>query len=418
MTDRVSFDVQSGGGVWQTGGPGLSFQSRLLWVMKTRLPWDRSAPFSATELVDMIKAGVTFTGDPSPAASQPWYVISRSYLSDLVNGNSTNPGLDVLRAFSEFFQINAGFFAGDGDTYVEKSAYLADPPAVIQPGQDGADVRSMPRGRESRGHSAVSLEISEFFKQLRHTASRVMVLGAQAGEGRATGVTQVEVAAALRAAGHPVSLGRWQKLERGNASVRWSAALVAAVAALFQLPAAENLILHSLTLGHEPRELQAVEDASSANQLHLDSSTDPGYVEDDEWMLRAFNRAMVTCFPFVQEPRFNIMIFTMRDPRAPDVMVDWEGIWVPRMLAQLRTALYLAQTNNPELHRRLAAVVSECVKSPIIKRMWKEDAAYQLGAMGDVRRLMVGKEVVTMRLWAGEPLRQTGWRLIGLHPIR
>jgi hypothetical protein len=256
-----------------------------------------------------------------------------------------------------------------------------------------------------------------FLRQLREKADRAAVLGAggAARRGRRRGVTQAEVASALRAWGHKVSLGWFQKLESGTA--RWTEPLVAAYSYLMQLPAAESTILYKLTLGYEPQVLAALDEASAANQAHIDDVPyAPAYIEDDAWQVRQRNDTMASWFPALR-PGANVMVWALTDPVARIQLVDWATRWGAPMLAQLRTAWYLAEG---ELKSRLEAVIDTCLLgSPDVERLWREDnARYHLGAMGDVRRLdLPATGLITVRLWAAEPIGKKGWRAISMHRI-
>jgi hypothetical protein len=260
-------------------------------------------------------------------------------------------------------------------------------------------------------------ESSRFFKRIRENADRIAVLGPAVAARRhqQCGVTQAEVAAALRARGLSVSLGWWQKLEAGSA--KWTEPLVAAYSALLQLPAAEDSILHTLTLGYEPRVRKAIRDAATANQAHLDAVPyDPVYVEDDAWQVRQGNAVWADWFPALK-PGTNVMVWCLTDPLARRQLVDWETSWGSPMLAQLRTALYKSE-RDLELRTRLQAMIDTCRRgSPDVQRLWEQDAArFHLGAMGDVRRLDLPQTgLITVRLWAAEPIGSLGWRMIGLH---
>jgi hypothetical protein len=198
---------------------------------------------------------------------------------------------------------------------------------------------------------------------------------------------------------------------------RWTEPLAAAYCGLMRLPPAENAIVFRITLGYETRQQKTYDDAASANQLHLDSVLySPAYVEDDAWQVRQTNSSMRSYFTALR-PGANVMIWALTDRTARVQLVDWEEVWGPRMFAQLRTALYLAR-GDLELEGRLEAVIDRCREDPDVERFWQENAEFHLGAMGDVRRIDVpATGLITVRLWAAEPIGHQGWRMISMHRV-
>ncbi len=111
----------------------------------------------------------------------------------------------------------------------------------------------------------------------------------------------------------------------------------------------------------EPRQQQSYEAVALANQLHLDSSQDsPAYFEDDAEQVRQTNAAMREVFP-VPTVGVNVIVWALTSLEARTQLVDWDMVWGPRVVAELRTAFLLAR-NNGEFDRfaQIQAVIDAC----------------------------------------------------------
>ncbi|MDH6284557.1 helix-turn-helix domain-containing protein [Prescottella agglutinans] len=86
-----------------------SFAERLRHLFETVHPKDRG-PYTQTEIVDMLR----FSGSK----------MTTGYMSQLLNGKRTSPGLEVVRDICRVFRVPMDYF-GDEETYEEIKQQIA-----------------------------------------------------------------------------------------------------------------------------------------------------------------------------------------------------------------------------------------------------------------------------------------------------
>lgn len=132
------------------------------------------------------------------------------------------------------------------------------------------------------------------------------------------------------------------------------------------------------------------------------------YVNDASWNLLAHNEPFADLFPDRRVPR-NTMRWMLLDPVARGMLLEWETIWAPLVLPQLRAAI----AGRPE-DATLQQIAKEALGDPVLARLWEAGGAhiYPDGDERPIHHAVHGPGHVT--LCAGEPLGAPGARLIFL----
>jgi hypothetical protein len=211
------------------------------------------------------------------------------------------------------------------------------------------------------------------------------------------------------------SLHHYRKLEQGKIR-NYGAGFLNRVARTLQLDADETTMLFMLATGHPPFDPPPIPsfDITPGVRRFLDAQPWPAYVKTTAWDLVAWNDVAQQWFPSVDPPSTNLVMWTFTDPQAREQLRDWETVWAPGLIGQLR----FAQARMPD-DNRLAEVIAAIRKADkTARRLWDEPvaAAHADGALRKVQRpgIATPQQVEVVSL---EPMRASGIRLMQLIPV-
>lgn len=147
-------------------------------------------------------------------------------------------------------------------------------------------------------------------------------------------------------------------------------------------------------------------------QEAVDGIRHMAYVNDASWNLLACNAPFRELFPDGRIPQ-NTMRWMLLDPIARDMLLDWDTVWAPLVLPQLRAAIAVRPDDVV-----LKEIAEDALADPVLARLWETGGAH-IHPDGDERPIhhaVHGPGHVTM--CAAEPLGAPGGRLIFLvyHP--
>ncbi|CAM5642743.1 hypothetical protein SAVIM338S_06315 [Streptomyces avidinii] len=182
---------------------------------------------------------------------------------------------------------------------------------------------------------------------------------------------------------------RWYgELERG-ASPRLKRAKIDQLAEALLLDEDQRETLYLYTDGASPP--RAVTPPGHTPGLHplqllLDHQMPrPAYLSDVAWNIVGFNRAMAQWFPWVLEPRANLMRWALLHPDAREQYVGWED-HARIYLAMLRMAL-VRHDRLPEL----TALLNELLADSDCRRIWENKPELVSNRDGHVFRLHISR---------------------------
>ena len=208
------------------------------------------------------------------------------------------------------------------------------------------------------------------------------------------------------------SAEHYRHLERGNKDgTDYSAEVLDMVASALRLSVEEREILYQLAVGHPPHPAPHGEFAVDPDQARfIDACTFPVYVEDETWNVVAFNTAMLGWFPWLRVG-MNVARWVLTYPEARLVLPDWEHVWAPGMVRQLRTA-QARQPHNQRLAELRAEIMAQC---PEAATMSHEVLVH---GDGDRRQVRIATgEVVTVTMLVWNPARHPEARMTAFLPL-
>ena len=213
-----------------------------------------------------------------------------------------------------------------------------------------------------------------------------------------------------------VSQQWYGRLERGDREQNYSDPFLDRVSYTLRLNADERRVLFMLAAGHEPpaRPVTAAAQVSSSMRKVLEAQPWPAWVSDPGWEALALNSASFRWFPHMQWET-NIMRWTFAYPESRMQLVDWDTVWAPLMLAQMRAA----NAKWPH-HERLKQIIAESLAvNETAKRLWDEDPMVYVHPDGDHRSLWLpyAQEPTKVELVAWAPMRNDDLRVVMLIPI-
>jgi hypothetical protein len=156
------------------------------------------------------------------------------------------------------------------------------------------------------------------------------------------------------------------------------------VAGALRLNSHERTVLYHLATGREPRPRpqppQQV--VSRAVRGILDAQPWPACVADLSWEMLSTNQALEDWLPVTRWER-NVMRWALKYPEVRAQLVDWETVWAPVMLAQMRAA----KAKYPD-NQALTDLVEECLAAnDFARELWDKQPAVAVHPDGNQRRL-------------------------------
>ncbi|GIH02889.1 hypothetical protein Rhe02_09560 [Rhizocola hellebori] len=223
-------------------------------------------------------------------------------------------------------------------------------------------------------------------------------------------VTQEEAAVLCgRAVSH------YGNLERGRIDLNYSDEVLDTVADVLQLGETSRRVLYLLATGREPKPAPyAATRVNTAVQAKLACQPWPAYVLDPLWNVVEYNEGTLQWFPHVAtEP--NVMRALTCLPQLRRQLLDWNDIWLPRAIAQLK-----GQLAWPEHDERLDQLVADILNRCPQARHWMyHDVTVWMYEDGQVRRMMVpgADRPTTVVLSSDTPASNPGTRHVSIVPV-
>jgi transcriptional regulator with XRE-family HTH domain len=223
-------------------------------------------------------------------------------------------------------------------------------------------------------------------------------------------VSQEEVAALAG-----ISAPWYGYLERGDVSRRYSTDILDRVAFVLRLSDDERRVLHLLATAQEPpaKELGAEVEISPALQATLSCQPWPAWISDPSWRRIALNSATHAWFPHTLRED-NVMRWVFKYPASRVQLCNWETVWAPRMLAQMRAAL----AKWPD-DQGLQQIVAESLEvNDFARHWWSTSHEVVQHPDGDRRELYLPNagEPTKVEIVAKTPMRYPDLRLVEVVP--
>lgn len=257
---------------------------------------------------------------------------------------------------------------------------------------------------------ASRVELRHLMRSWRLRLDPKSIPGLSVRGGRGRPVSQAEMAQLVG-----VSSLWYGRLERGEREPNYSEDFLDRVAAALRLDYNEHNVLFLLATGREPvpKVYASTPSISPAVQRVLDEMPFPAWCSDPAWDVVALNQATYEWLPHMRYER-NVMRWVWCYPDAMVQLVDWQSVWSPRMLAQMR----VANARWPQ-NERLKQIIAEALEvNDYAREAWDNEPMVQVHPDGDVRRLRVPflEDPVEVELVALAPMRDPDLRLIMLVP--
>ncbi|MEW1633535.1 helix-turn-helix transcriptional regulator [Streptomyces sp. NPDC093801] len=199
---------------------------------------------------------------------------------------------------------------------------------------------------------------------------------------QAAGITQAPVAKALG-----MGVRTYRNVEKGAVPPRFTKPQCEALADLLGLDKSERhaLLLYNIgtTLDGDPQ-IDASPELRRALRLLIDRQMpSPTYLTDRNWNILAYNAAMAEWWPWVMEPRANLMRWALTNPEARTQYHEWEM----HAAAYVRL-LKFAQATHKD-NAELVDLIAEVRQNPDVERIWRTEADLEADRDGHVFRMII-----------------------------
>lgn len=199
---------------------------------------------------------------------------------------------------------------------------------------------------------------------------------------QAAGITQAPVAKALG-----MGVRTYRNVEKGAVPPRFTKPQCEALADLLGLDKSERhaLLLYNIgtTLDGDPQ-IDASPELRRALRLLIDRQMpSPTYLTDRNWNILAYNAAMAEWWPWVMEPRANLMRWALTNPEARTQYHGWEM----HAAAYVRL-LKFAQATHKD-NAELVDLIAEVRRNPDVEWIWRREADLEADRDGHVFRMII-----------------------------
>ncbi|MER5439086.1 helix-turn-helix transcriptional regulator [Streptomyces sp. NPDC002790] len=243
--------------------------------------------------------------------------------------------------------------------------------AAKEPDSDGTgDAEAVPDGTgdaeavpDRVGDAEAEISSEEVVGQL---AGHFMGFGAMLKRWRKD--ARVIQAKAARALG--ISVRTYRDIENG-ATPRFSQEQCDALAELLKLDSGER---HALLLSNVGTYLRAAPaegqpEVAAALRLLIDKQMpSPTYLSDRNWNILAYNQAMAELWPWVMEPRANLIRWALTTAEGRATYHDWHK----HAMVFVRMLRFALTTHGDDAD--LLELIEDVKKNPDIRRIWESDA--------------------------------------------
>lgn len=196
------------------------------------------------------------------------------------------------------------------------------------------------------------------------------------------GVTQAPVARALG-----MGVRTYRNVEKGAVPPRFTKAQCEALANLLRLDKSERhaLLLHNIgTTLDSDAQIDAGSEQRRALRLLIDRQMpSPSYLADRNWNILAYNQAMAEWWPWVMDPRANLMRWALTHPEARTLYLDWEmhaGAYV-----RLLKFAHATHKHNTEL----IELIADVRQNQDVERIWRTQADLEADRDGHVFQMII-----------------------------
>lgn len=261
--------------------------------------------------------------------------------------------------------------------------------------------------QERAGPDSRSKQLRFHMTKWRQRLDRTTIAGLV---GNKPHVTQEEMAVLCGCA-----VSHYGDLERGRTDCRYSDEFLDCVARVLRLRGVERQVLYLLATEREPKAgPPAAPKVTIAMRAKLACQPWPAYVLDPLWNVVAFNEATLRWFPHVATER-NVMRAVTCLPQLRTQLLQWDTVWLPRAIAQLKGQLALP-CHDEGLDRLTADILNHC---PQARHWMYNDARVWMNEDGEVRALMVpgAAEPTKVVLSADLPANNTATRYVSVVPV-
>lgn len=257
-----------------------------------------------------------------------------------------------------------------------------------------------------RAQTSRSKQLRRQMRQWREALDRTQIPGLP---GVKKHVTQEEAAVLCgRAVSH------YRALESGDIRKQYSDEVLDSVATVLKLGAVSRRVLYLLATEREPKPGPfAAPEISAAVRSKLACQPWPAYVLDSCWNVIEYNAAALQWFPHLASEN-NTMRALVSVAELRHRLVDWETVWLPRAIAQLKGQL--AYPRHGECLDKLATeVLNLC---PEARDLMYHDMTVWMYEDGDVRQLFLpgASEPTTVELSADVSGSNHGMRIVSVVP--
>ncbi|MFJ9642959.1 helix-turn-helix transcriptional regulator [Streptomyces sp. NPDC101206] len=198
---------------------------------------------------------------------------------------------------------------------------------------------------------------------------------------QAAGLTQAPVARALG-----MGVRTYRNVEKGATPPRFSKSQCDALADLLGLDKSERhaLLLYNIGTTLSDPQIDASPELRRALRLLIDRQMpSPTYLTDRNWNVLAYNAAMAEWWPWVMEPRANLMRWALTNPEARTQYHDWDM----HAAAYCRLLKFAQATHKG--NQELMELISEVRQDPDVERIWRTQAELEADRDGHVFRMNI-----------------------------
>ncbi|MFD8117832.1 helix-turn-helix transcriptional regulator [Streptomyces microflavus] len=178
-------------------------------------------------------------------------------------------------------------------------------------------------------------------------------------------VTQARAAKALG-----IGERTYRRIEKGATPPRLTRAQCEALVTLFDLDREER---HALMLSNIGSDLiappgQGQPELQQALRLLIDRQMpSPAYLCDQHWNILGFNTSMAEWWPWVMEPKANLIVWALTAPEARAQYQDWDK----HASAYVKMLKFAEMTRKDDA--RLRELIEAVKKDPDVRRVWESE---------------------------------------------
>lgn len=255
-------------------------------------------------------------------------------------------------------------------------------------------------------------EPTEFQLEFADLPALLRAWRAEAGAklGRAKALPQKEVAYRMGVS------ERWYRALESGAQVPLTLDTLTRLADALVLGPDERTALYWYRLTEVTDEDQTQHDDGRLTRLKefVDAQTVfPAYLIDHAWNVMAYNTLMAEWFPWVREPRANLLRWVLENPESREQIVEWKQ-QASLYLAQLRFAL-VRRPDDPTLKQSLTSVLGD----PVCQELWDTGPriiAFRQGGRFRLTLPHVSQTELVVTAQVLLPAYRPGARLVALMP--